>query len=75
MIQAYQFWHSGGADLALVPRSLAPEATPIPDAWHQPIEQHAIALNRREAVEAYLNWISSDTVRALIDNAGYEPCP
>jgi molybdate transport system substrate-binding protein len=75
VIQAYQFWHSGGADLALVPRSLAPEATPIPDDWHQPIEQHALALNRGEAVEAYLNWISSDTVRALIENAGYEPCP
>ena len=75
VIQAYQFWHSGGADLALVPRSLALEATPIPGDWHQPIEQHAIALNRGEAVEAYLNWVSSDTVRALIQNAGYEPCP
>jgi molybdate transport system substrate-binding protein len=75
VVQAYQFWHSGGADLALVPRSLAPKATLIPEAWHQPIEQHAIALRPGEAVEAYLNWVSSDTVRALIHNAGYEPCP
>ena len=75
VIQAYQFWHSGGADLALVPRSLAPQATAVPADWHQPIEQHAIALRQGAAVEAYLNWINSDTVRALINNAGYEPCP
>ncbi len=75
VIQAYQFWYSGGADLALVPRALAPRAVPVPAAWHQPIEQHAIALHHGEAVEAYLKWISSDTVRALINDAGYEPCP
>jgi molybdate transport system substrate-binding protein len=75
VIQAYQFWYSGGADLALVPRSLAPQGTPIPADWHQPIEQHAIALRQGAAVEAYLNWINSDTVQALIQNAGYEPCP
>jgi molybdate transport system substrate-binding protein len=80
VVQAYQFWYSGGTDLALVPRALvpralAPEATPIPTAWHQPIEQHAVALRQSEAVDAYLNWIRSDTVRAQIHNAGYLPCP
>ena len=75
VIQAYQFWHSGGADLALVPRSLALEATMVPASWHQAIEQHAIALRGGAAVEAYLNWINSDTVRALINDAGYESCP
>lgn len=75
VIQAYQFWVSGGADLALVPLSLAPQATLVPAEWHQPIEQHAIALRGSEAVQAYLKWIRSDTVRALIDNAGYESCP
>jgi molybdate transport system substrate-binding protein len=75
VVQAYQFWYSGGADLALVPRALAPAAPLVPAAWHQPIEQHAIALRDSEAVEAYLNWISSDTVRALIHEAGYENCP
>ena len=75
VVQAYQFWHSGGTDLALVPRALAPEATPIPTAWHQPIEQHAVSLRQSAAVDAYLNWIRSDTVRAQIHNAGYLPCP
>ena len=31
VVQAYQFWHSGAVDLALLPRSLAPQAPlPIP---------------------------------------------
>jgi molybdate transport system substrate-binding protein len=75
VVQAYQFWHSGGTDLALVPRALAPDATRVPIAWHQPIEQHAVALRQSAAVDAYLNWIRSDTVRAQIHNAGYLPCP
>ena len=33
-VQAYQFWHSGGVDMALVPRALAPDATPVPAQWH-----------------------------------------
>ena len=75
VVQAYQFWYSGGADLALVPRALAPQAVPVPEEWHQSIEQHAIALRDDESVKAYLNWISSDTVRSLINDAGYQPCP
>ena len=75
VVQAYQFWHSGGVDLALVPRSLAPDGESIPREWHQPIEQHAVLLRPSAAADAYLNWIRRDTVRALIQNAGYEPCP
>jgi molybdate transport system substrate-binding protein len=75
-VQAYQFWHSGAVDLALLPRALAPvNAIPIPQAWHKPIEQYAIVLKRSTDVDTYLNWIRSDTVRALITEAGYEPCP
>lgn len=74
--QTYQFWHSGAVDLALLPRSLAPtKATPIPQTWHAPLEQYAIVLRHRPAVDAYLKWVRSDTVRDLIMEAGYQPCP
>ena len=74
--QAYAFWHSGAVDLALLPQSIAPAtATPIPQEWHQPIAQYAISLVHSSKVDAYLNWIRSDTVRAQITAAGYQPCP
>jgi molybdate transport system substrate-binding protein len=76
VIQAYQFWHSGAVELALIPQAIAPEtATIIPAAWHQPLEQHALVLRRSPNVDAYLNWFRSDNVRTLITQAGYEPCP
>jgi len=77
-VQAYQFWHSGAVDLALLPMALAPEATAVPASWHQALEQFAIALSpaaSHTALGNYLNWVRSDTVRALITDAGYEPCP
>ena len=78
VVQAYQFWRSGATELALLPRSLAPQATLVPAAWHQPLDQFAIALTPVAAnpvLARYLNWIRSDTVRTLILDAGYEPCP
>ena len=77
VVQAYQFWHSGAVELALLPRSLAPQATLVPAAWHQPLDQFAIALTpvaANPALARYLRWIRSDTVRTLILDAGYEPC-
>jgi molybdate transport system substrate-binding protein len=74
--QAYQFWRSGAVDLALLPRAMAAaHAIPVPRAWHAPIEQYAVTLKRGAAVDAYLAWLRSDTVRDLILEAGYEPCP
>ena len=76
VVQAYQFWHSGAVDLALLPRAIAPHsATPIPQDWHQPLEQRAVVLTHNAAVDAYLKLIRSDTVRSMIIDAGYEPCP
>jgi molybdate transport system substrate-binding protein len=75
--QAFQYWHSGSVKLALLPRSLA-SGTPIPLAWHAPIEQFAVALPRGQtgpAVSAYLDFMNSDTVRHLVIDAGYQPCP
>jgi molybdate transport system substrate-binding protein len=73
--QAYQFWDIGAVDLALLPRSLAPvNATPIPQAWHAPLDHYAVVLRHSTAVDAYLKWVRSDTVRDLITQAGYQPC-
>ena len=76
VIQAYQFWHSGAVDLALIPQAIAPaSATIIPAVWHQPLEQHAVLLRHSPNADAYLKWLRSDNVRTLITQAGYEPCP
>ena len=76
VVQAYQFWYSGAVDLALVALSQAgPEATAIPDDWHAPLEQHALVMAPHPALDAYLNWLRSDTVRSLILDAGYHTCP
>lgn len=76
-LQAYQFWHSGSVALAMLPLALVPEATVIPEAWHQSLEQFALALTpvaSNPALASYLNWIRSDRVRTLITTAGYESC-
>ncbi len=73
--QAYQFWHGGTVDLALVASALAPDATAVPSAWHRPLDQYVAVLQRSAAASAYLKWIRSDTVRDIITDAGYLPCP
>ncbi len=75
VLQAYQFWYSGAVDLAIVARSLAPGAYPIPPQWHRPLSQHLVVLRQTAAARAYLQWLGSDTVRQMITNAGYLPCP
>lgn len=75
VLQAYQFWRAGAVDLALVARSQAPGASAIPAHWHSPIEQELLLLRPSPAANAYLEWLGSDTVRQMIANAGYRPCP
>lgn len=77
--QAYQFLHTGAVDLALVaaaqvPPSAAQKVTLIPTDWHRPLVQFALVITAGPAVNAYLKWLKSDTVRALIVDAGYSPC-
>ena len=73
--QAYQFWHSRSVDLALVPLAMAPaDAALVPASWHTPIDQYALILKPSATLDRYLNWFRSDNVRALIREAGYEPC-
>ena len=75
--QAYQFWHSGAVDLALVPRSLASDAgaVEVPKAWHSSLAQFALVRHQGPAVDTYLKWMRSDTVRGQIIQAGYDSCP
>lgn len=73
--QAYQFWFTGSVNLALIPLALAPETSAsVPQEWHSPIEQYALVLQRNTAVDAYIKWVRSDTVRTLIQRAGYLTC-
>lgn len=75
VVQAYQFWHSGGTDLALLAQSIAPStATPVPTHWHAPLEQQLLILKDSEPLNRYLNWLRSDRVRSVITSAGYDPC-
>lgn len=76
VVQAYQFWYGGAVDLALVALAQAgPAAQAIPREWHGSLEQHALALAPHPALDAYLKWLRSDTVRSLILDAGYYTCP
>lgn len=76
--QAFQFWHSGAADLALVARSLSPEAgVLIPADWHEPIEQYALisaASTRPQQAKAFLDYLTKPA-QALLQARGYEACP
>lgn len=78
-MQAYQFWHSGGVNLALVPLSLAGAgAHTIPADWHPPIDQYALLLPRgraNPAAQGYFYWLASAEIQAEIVAAGYDPCP
>jgi len=73
--QALEMWESGEVDMALLPRELSPTGTPVPAAWHKPLAQYAVVLNHSAAIDAYLQWLRSDAARALVKEAGYEPCP
>ena len=73
--QAFQFWQSGAVNMALLPKALQPiDATDVPLDWYQPIEQFAVVLKHSAAVDEYLQWLRSDTVRNMITDAGYAPC-
>jgi molybdate transport system substrate-binding protein len=78
-MQAYQFWYTGGVNLALVPLSLAgADGRKIPSDWHPPIDQYALLLPRghnNPAAKGYFNWLASAEVQAQIAAAGYDPCP
>ncbi|MHA7815759.1 MAG: molybdate ABC transporter substrate-binding protein [Pseudohaliea sp.] len=78
--QAWQFHATGGADLALVARSLVGDADRlelIPADWHAPIEQQAIVVagGRETEADAFLAWLAGPAARPLLERDGYDPCP
>lgn len=76
VLQAYQFWHGGAVDLALVARSLVAGAgTAIPADWYPALVQHGLVIRPHPGLDAYLELLGSDRVRSLILEAGYLTCP
>ncbi|MFT7289245.1 MAG: molybdate transport system substrate-binding protein [Halieaceae bacterium] len=77
--QAFQFFQSGAADLAMVARSLSPQAgIPIPPEWHPPITQYAIiGKNSPQAQrsEDFLAYIASEPAQDFLVSLGYGACP
>lgn len=76
--QAYQFYSSGAASLALVARSLSDgQGVPIPQDWHSPIRQFAIvsASSQQVAVaEQFLKFLLSPQATTTLQRFGYQPC-
>lgn len=81
--QATQFVFTGNADVGLLPRSLTLAAQRqvggsfwlVPQAWHRPIVQSAVLLNRgseNAAARGFLKYLGSDAARKLIREQGYD---
>jgi molybdate transport system substrate-binding protein len=73
--QAYQFVHSGAAELGFVAASQVIDRGgsrwDIPSGFHAPIEQQAVLLQNAPAARAFLNFVRSEAGRALIRAHGY----
>ncbi len=73
--QAYQLWHSGGADIALVARSqAAPPWLDIPRHWYGDLSQQAVILRHSDNIDSarqFLDWLLSPPVQAAIADMGY----
>lgn len=76
VLQAYQFWVSGGAEQALVAASLAGDSgVTVPPQWHKPLEQHAILLTPEHTqAMVFLSFLKSGQAAATIIDAGYRAC-
>lgn len=76
--QAMQFYASGGADLALVARSLSPTAgLAIPSSWHPQIEQYAVLNGRsrnKDIAHRFLAYLLSPEATPLLIELGYQSC-
>lgn len=78
VLQAYQYFATGAANLALVARSVSPDAgLSIPQDWHAPIEQYALVSARsaqaREARQ-FLAYLLSDSAQPVLQERGYQQC-
>ncbi len=74
--QAYQFVHSGAAELGLVSASQLVSGEKgsrwdIPQQLYDPIEQQAILLNDSSAARAFFDWLQTGAARDIIRQHGY----
>jgi len=74
--QAYQFVHSGAAELGLVAASQLVSGEKgsrwdIPQQLYDPIEQQAILLNDSSAARAFFDWLQTGAARDIIRQHGY----
>jgi molybdate transport system substrate-binding protein len=75
VLQAYQMWHSGGADTALVAKSLVRENyLLVPGQWHMPLDQQAVlmqaAADKPLALEL-MQYLQSERAQAIVRAHGY----
>lgn len=73
--QAFQMWHSGGADLALVSAAFHPSPhVPVPAQWHSPIAQQAVILRSSAELalaREFLAFLTSEDSATIIEKDGY----
>lgn len=78
VLQAYQFFSSGAAEVALVARSLSPAAgLRIPGHWHPPVAQYLIvsaASPRQLEAQAFLAFLRAASTQDALQTLGYESC-
>ena len=75
VLQAYQMWYSGGADTALVARSLVTENyLLISQDWYQPLEQQAVLMRAaadKPLARELMLYLQSEPAREIITRHGY----
>ena len=76
--QAFQMWHSGNADMALVGSAFAPRPhISVPQRHYTPLQQQAVVLQTRSQVAAhqFLDYLVSEPARRIIRRWGYRVTP
>ena len=78
--QAYQFVHSGNAELGFIALSQLrrPDRPPrgswweVPQSLYSPIRQQAVALNDRRPVRSFIAFVKGREAQQIIRSHGYE---
>ena len=75
VMQAYQMWFSGGADAALVARSLVESNfLLVPSTWHTDLRQQAVLMQQaanKPLAREFMGYLQSERAHAIIKQQGY----
>jgi molybdate transport system substrate-binding protein len=75
VMQAYQMLFSGGADAALVARSLVESNfLPVPPTWHMELRQQAVLMQQaanKPLAREFMDYLQSAQAHAIIRQQGY----